>query len=129
MTNRSTTQAKIRPILLSVGRGIRCRCPNCGKGKLFSGYLQQNANCQECDQPLGRYDAGLLTALLVGLIIVLVFAGAFLAIELAGGASPFNYLTILLPISVAASLVVLRPCKGGLIGFLWALRANDMLQR
>lgn len=129
MPDRSALQANSRPIMLSVGRGIRCTCPNCGEGKLFSGYLQQNARCQKCDEPLGRYDAGLLTALLVGLIIVLVFACAFLAIELAGGTSPLNYLMILLPISVAASLLVLRPCKGGLIGFIWALRANDRLPR
>ncbi|MBU1307675.1 MAG: DUF983 domain-containing protein [Alphaproteobacteria bacterium] len=71
MPDRSALQANSRPIMLSVGRGIRCTCPNCGEGKLFSGYLQQNARCQKCDEPLGRYDAGLLTALLVGLIIVL----------------------------------------------------------
>lgn len=114
---------------MSVGRGILCKCPNCGVGKLFSGFLSQNARCQHCNEPLGRYDAGLLTALLVGLVIVLIFAGAFLVIELAGGTSPLYYLVILLPISVAASLLVMRPCKGGLIGLLWALGANDRLVR
>jgi len=31
-------------------RGIRRRCPCCGKGKLFSGYLKQNNQCEVCGE-------------------------------------------------------------------------------
>jgi uncharacterized protein (DUF983 family) len=122
-------QAKTRPISRSVGRGIMGKCPNCGKGKLFSGYLTQVTSCQKCNEPIGRYDPGLLLALLVGLVVVLVFAVVFLGIEMAGGASPGSYLAILLPISIAVSLIALKPFKGGLIGFMWALQTSEEPQR
>jgi uncharacterized protein (DUF983 family) len=115
----------MHPISRCVGRGVLGKCPNCGKGRIFSGYLTQFTSCQKCNEPIGSYDPGLLLALLVGLVIVLVFAVAFLGIEMAGGASPGSYLTILLPISIAVSLITLRPFKGGLIGFMWALRTGE----
>lgn len=117
--------AKTHPISRSVGRGIMGKCPNCGKGELFTGYLTQATRCQECNEPIGLYDPGLLLALLVGLVVVLVFAVAFLGIEMAGGASPGSYLTILLPIAIVVSLMTLKPFKGGLVGFLWALHASE----
>lgn len=118
-------QIAARPIWRAVGRGTLCKCPNCGEGKLFDGYLEQVTACSKCGEPLGQFNAGLLLPLVVGLLIVLVFAVIFLVIELNGGASPGNYLAILLPTCVVASLVTLRPCKGALIGFMWALRTSD----
>ena len=117
--------AKTHPISRSVGRGIMGKCPNCGKGKLFAGYLTQVTSCQKCNEPIGLYDPGLLLALLVGLVVVLVFAVAFLGIEMAGGASPGSYLSILLPLAIAVSLMTLKPFKGGLVGFMWALHTSE----
>ncbi|MDP2662694.1 MAG: DUF983 domain-containing protein [Dehalococcoidia bacterium] len=117
----------IRPVLRSFGRGLLCRCPSCGTGALFNGYLNQAVACEACGEPLEEYNAGLLVPLAVGLIVVLAYALVFLMIELAGGASPGAYMTILLPLALVASIAVLRPCKGALIGLLWALRASDEL--
>lgn len=116
-----------RPMLRSIGRGVLCKCPNCGEGALFNGYLEQVDTCRNCNEPLAGYNAGLLVPLLVGLLVVLIFAIVFLVIELAGGVSPGTYLAILFPISIAASLLAIRPCKGGLIGLMWAMRASDEL--
>lgn len=118
-------QALARPVWPAIGRGVLCRCPNCGTGNLFNGYIAQVEACSNCNEPLGEYNAGLLVPLLVGLLVVLVFAVVFLVIELAGGVSPGSYLAILFPIATVASLLALRPCKGGLIGLLWAVRASD----
>lgn len=118
-------QALARPVWPAIGRGILCRCPSCGTGSLFNGYIMQVDACSKCGEPLGEYNAGLLVPLLVGLLVVLVFAIVFLAIELAGGVSPGSYLAILFPTATIASLAALRPCKGGLIGLLWAARATD----
>ena len=39
--NETLSQVK-RPIFLSLRRGLKGRCPNCGQGKLFSAYLKVN---------------------------------------------------------------------------------------
>lgn len=129
MSELDQQQAKTRPIWRSMGRGTLCKCPNCGEGRLFDGYLEQVATCPKCGEPLAQFNAGLLLPLAVGLLVVLLFAVIFLVIELNGGASPGSYLAILLPTSTIASLLVLRPCKGALIGLLWALRTSDELER
>ena len=32
----------------SLSAGLRCRCPNCGQGKLFKGYLTLAEGCDQC---------------------------------------------------------------------------------
>lgn len=129
MSEQNTQEAKSRPVWQSVGRGTLCKCPNCGEGRLFTGYLEQVATCPKCGEPLAQFNAGLLLPLAVGLLVVFLFAVIFLVIELNGGASPGIYLAILLPTSTIASLLVLRPCKGALIGLMWALGTSDELER
>ncbi len=41
------------PLPIAVGRGLLCRCPVCGRAKLFDGYLTVTKICPVCDTPLG----------------------------------------------------------------------------
>ena len=54
-------------------RAIRGRCPKCGEGRLFIGYLKPVENCSVCGEALGkiRSDDGpaWLTILLTGHIL------------------------------------------------------------
>ena len=38
--------------------GLACRCPRCGRGKLFSGYLTVGAPCGVCGLDLSDHDSG-----------------------------------------------------------------------
>ena len=33
---------------LPIISGLTCRCPRCGKGKLFSGFLKMAPSCEAC---------------------------------------------------------------------------------
>jgi uncharacterized protein (DUF983 family) len=51
---RKTAQKWRRPVArvpLEIGykRALRLRCPLCGVGKLFSGFIRMNERCSECD--------------------------------------------------------------------------------
>jgi uncharacterized protein (DUF983 family) len=129
MSDPITPPLEARPLWQAIARGTLCRCPNCGRGKLFHGFLTQVETCSECGEPLGQFNAGLLLPLTVGLIVIFIFAMIFLVIELGGGASPGSYLLILLPTCIIISMLTLRPCKGALIGFMWALRTSDEMDR
>lgn len=113
----------------AVKRGVMCRCPNCGQGNLFAGYLEQVEVCSVCGTSLSRFNAGLVLPLVVGLLVVFLFAGIFLIIELNGGASPGTYLAVMLPTSAIASLLLIRPCKGAVVGLMWATGTSDELNR
>lgn len=111
--------------LQAIGRGLVFKCPNCGKGKLFRGFLTLVDRCEECDEPLGRFEPDLLLALLVGLVVVTVVAVIFFVAEIAELGGPLIYITLLFPISTAVTFLVLRPFKGGLVGLMWAFRLHE----
>src|SRR5215510_4425048 len=66
-----------RDVWLAVKRGLRLCCPNCGKGRLLSGYLRQAEGCSHCGERTGdiRADDGpaWATILLVGHLVSPIF--------------------------------------------------------
>lgn len=112
----------IAPALTFVLRGLRGRCPACGRGKLFVGYLKQAPACTACGAETGQIAAEdgppWLTVLMLGpLLAALTFIAARheawpLWMRLAG----------LGTFAILAVLVMLPRVKGGLIGVLWGMR-------
>jgi uncharacterized protein (DUF983 family) len=51
--------------------GLLCRCPGCGKGKLFEGFLALKPECESCGLDFSFADAGDRPA-----IFVIMIAGA-----------------------------------------------------
>ena len=62
-----------RPLGPALRRGWRCRCPNCGEGRIFVSYLKIRDTCDVCGEALHhqRADDGpaYLTILIVGHIL------------------------------------------------------------
>ena len=42
----------------SAMRGLACKCPRCGKGKLYAGFLSLRPNCEACGLDYAFIDAG-----------------------------------------------------------------------
>ena len=59
-----------RVVWQAVWNGIKCRCPNCGKGKLFRKYLKVQQHCAACGHDNAQYPAddgpAYFTMLIVG---------------------------------------------------------------
>ena len=59
---------------LGLLRGLRQRCPNCGRGKLFGRYLKVNPVCGACGLKLSEFRADdappYFTIMIVGHLIV-----------------------------------------------------------
>ena len=102
-------------------RGTLGACPNCGRGRLFSGWLRQQTVCTVCAAPLARYRADdappyfviLITAHLV--IGTQVMTDVWLDLPVAIEAAIF------LPLTLALCLGLLRPVKGATIGLMMQL--------
>jgi uncharacterized protein (DUF983 family) len=121
---RDTGDAGKRSAWASIKRGLRGRCPNCGKGRLFQGYLTPVAACSVCGEDLShqRSDdfAPYLTIVAVGhLIVPLILFGEFNP-----AVSPVLLLALALPATGISALLFLRPIKGAIIGLQWALRMH-----
>lgn len=92
--------------------GMRGRCPRCGQGRIFEGYLKVAGKCPSCGLRLAGHDTG--DAPVVPLIIVLGGAIVGLALLLEVQFSPplWVHAVIWLPLVVIVTLAVLPVVKG-----------------
>ena len=104
---------------------MRGRCPRCGEGRIFDGYLTVVDDCAACGEPLGGYRAAdgpaFFTITIVGLLLVPLIGFTFVAFR----PSPVVLMLVILGIVTALTLVLLRLVKGAFIGFLWAKHERD----
>jgi uncharacterized protein (DUF983 family) len=113
-----------RDVWLAMKRGLRCRCPNCGEGKLFRAFLKVNTNCPACGEALFHHRADDLPAYLVIVIVGHIVVPVALSVE-TNFAPPIPLqLAIYLPLTLISALLLLQPVKGAVVGLQWALRMH-----
>ena len=92
--------------------GLKGRCPNCGKGALWTGFLTVSPTCSACQWPLAEFDTGEGPAVFVILIVGFIVVFAALFIEVAYHPPIWLHLILWLPLATILSLGLLRPAKG-----------------
>jgi uncharacterized protein (DUF983 family) len=110
-----------RSALQAIGRGLMCRCPNCGKGRLFSSFLKVADHCENCGEEFFHHRADDLPAYLVIVIVGHIVVGAFMSVEATSTLSTGEHLAIWIPLTIVMALALLRPVKGAVVGLQWAL--------
>jgi uncharacterized protein (DUF983 family) len=109
--------------LQGLARGFRRRCPNCGEGRLFKGYLAVQPTCPACGHDNGQYRADdaapYFTILVVGHLVI----GPILIFPFILTAPLGLVLGTTLPALAVVTLALLPVIKGAVIGGLWAVRA------
>ncbi|MEO1199426.1 MAG: DUF983 domain-containing protein [Pseudomonadota bacterium] len=95
--------------------GLAGRCPNCGQGSIFKGYLSLNETCPVCGLDLTFADAADGPAIFVMMIVGFVVVGLVLIIEVLYVPPIWLHLAYSVPLLLALSLGLLRPLKGVLI--------------
>jgi uncharacterized protein (DUF983 family) len=106
-----------------MARGLRGRCPHCGKGRMFYRYLKVEPVCQTCGHDLDSYPSddgpAYFTVLIVGHLVIVPFL--ILCAPLIWKA-PLQILIPVALVSVAAiTLTALPIIKGAVVGLLYAL--------
>lgn len=113
-----------QPVWPAVRRGLRRRCPRCGQGHLFEGYLKVASSCPSCrlDLTHQRADDGpaYLTILIVGHLMVPIIHILWSNFR----PDPVVMATILSVICVTLSLYLLPRLKGVVIAVQWAKRMH-----
>jgi len=105
--------------------GAAGRCPNCGEGHLFEGFLKVAPRCEACGYDLGKADSGDGPAVFVILIAGFLVAFAALFTEVAIHPPVWVHLVIWLPVTVVVCLVLLRPMKGLMLAAQFANKASE----
>ncbi|MEM7723837.1 MAG: DUF983 domain-containing protein [Pseudomonadota bacterium] len=113
-----------RPAWPAIRKGLRGRCPDCGEGRIFSGYLKLRPTCAACGEDLShaRADDGpaylsiLVTAKIVGTAMLFTFERVQL--------SPLVMAGVFSTLSIVMALWLLPRFKGLILGVQWAKRMH-----
>jgi len=110
---------------LPIARGLRGRCPRCGEGKLFQGFLQLRPRCESCGLDFNFADAGDGPAVFVILIGGAIVVGAALITEVVYQPPYWLHAMLWLPLILLVTLAPLRPIKGLMIALQYHHRAQE----
>ena len=105
--------------------GLLCKCPACGRGALFRGFLTVRQRCLQCDADFSGQDSGdgpvPFVIFLVGAIVV----GLALYSEVRYEPPVWLHLLLWLPLTVVLVLLLIRPAKALIIAFQYKHRRDD----
>ena len=99
----------------AIRAGLLCRCPNCGKGRLFAGFLKVVDRCAVCGFDYSRMNTGDGAAIFIMQIAggIVVFGALF--VQVAYNPPIAVMLAVALPLVAALSVGLMRPGKGLMI--------------
>ncbi len=110
---------------LPIARGLTGRCPRCGKGRLFKGFLGLRPACENCGLDFSFADAGDGPAVFVILLGGAVVVFAALITEVAYQPPYWVHAALWLPLILLMTLGPLRPIKGLLIALQYHHKAAE----
>jgi uncharacterized protein (DUF983 family) len=105
--------------------GLTGRCPACGSGKLFSGYLTLAPRCSSCGLDYGFADSGDGPAVFVILVTGFVVVGAALLVEMTYAPPYWLHALLWGPLAILLPLLLLRSFKGVLIALQYKHKAEE----
>ncbi len=108
-----------------IAAGLRGRCPECGEGDLFAGFLEVAPRCESCGADLRKADSGDGPAVFVMFVVGFIVVPLALVLEVALSPPIWLHLLVWLPLAVLLSLLLLRPFKGVLIALQFHHKAEE----
>ena len=105
--------------------GLRCRCPQCGEGKLFAGFLTLAKRCDRCGLDFSFADPADGPAFFVmsgvGIVVIALFAWAEVALH----PPAWVHLVTTFPALIVGCLATLRPVKAWLVASQFFHKAEE----
>lgn len=108
-----------------IANGLRGRCPRCGEGRLFDGFLKVAPRCAACGLDFGFADSADGPAVFAILIVGFIIAGAALLTEVAYSPPIWLHFVLWMPLVLVLSLGIMRPLKGVLITLQFHHKAQE----
>ncbi|MDF2118911.1 DUF983 domain-containing protein [Roseiarcaceae bacterium H3SJ34-1] len=105
--------------------GLAGRCPRCGQGRLFTGFINLAPRCEVCDLDFKFADSGDGPAVFVTLFAGFLVLGAALWTELNYEPPFWVHMVIFLPLTLIVCLGMLRPLKGLLVALQYRNKAEQ----
>jgi uncharacterized protein (DUF983 family) len=105
--------------------GLACRCPRCGKGRLFQGFLTLRPRCEVCGLDFAFADSGDGPAVFIIFFAGLLVVFSALLTEVLFHPPYWVHALLWLPLILIAVLGPLRPMKGLMIALQYRYQAAE----
>jgi uncharacterized protein (DUF983 family) len=119
------TKPKQRSLASTLAAGLLGRCPACGRGKLFSGYLTLAPRCEACGLDYHFAEAGDGPAVFVVLVTGFIITGAALIVEIVYKPPYWVHALLWGSLAILLPLLLLRSFKGALIALQYKHKAEE----
>jgi len=110
---------------IPIVRGLAGRCPRCGEGRLFEGFLTLKPRCESCGLDYAFADSADGPAFFVMFFSGFVVAGSALAVEALYSPPLWVHAVLWIPLILITTLLPLRPIKGLLIALQYHHKAAE----
>ncbi len=108
-----------------IATGLKGRCPRCGEGRLFDGFLKLAPCCRACGLDFSFADSADAPAVFNILFVGFVIAGGALLVEIAHSPPMWVHVVLWGPLVLILCLGLLRPLKGVLVAQQYVHRAAE----
>ena len=117
--------ANLPTVAESAMRGLACKCPRCGEGKLYAGFLTLRTTCDACGLDYAFIDAGDGPAILLIMIAGAIVVGSALIVEIKYQPPFWLHAALWLPLILATTLLPMRSMKSLLIALQYHHKAAE----
>ena len=101
------------------------RCPRCGKGHIFAGFLKMRERCEVCGLDYSYADPADGPAIFVQLFACVPGVLFMIMLEILKSPPLWVHLFVSLPIVVLSTVAPLRPIKGWLVASQFYFQARE----
>src|SRR3984957_6493571 len=112
-------------VLQSALRGLACKCPRCGRGKLFAGFLTLAPRCADCGLDYTFIDTGDGPAIFIIMLAGAIVVTCALIVEVKYPPPFWLHAVLWLPLILATTLLPLRSMKALLIALQFHHKAAE----
>jgi uncharacterized protein (DUF983 family) len=112
-------------LVQTITRGLTCKCPRCGEGGLYAGFVTLRPNCERCGLDYAFIDTGDGPAIFIIMIAGAIVVGAALIVEVKYQPPFWLHAVLWLPLILATTLLPLRSMKSLLIALQFHHKASE----
>src|SRR5258708_19153249 len=109
----------------SAMRGLACKCPRCGKGKLYAGFLTLRPACESCGLDYSFIDSGDGPAVFIIMIAGAIVVASALIVEIKYQPPFWLHAALWLPLILVTTLLPLRSMKALLVALQFHHKAAE----